>query len=189
MGKVRGIKQAGVMLAAIAVLGSATPAVASAHSFKASKTGELKATQASGQVFVTSAGSIECETLKGTGTVSALTTETQKATVEFGGCFAFGYPTTITPVEFEFNANGTVSILKAVTVKASANCKIAIPAQSKLSSVKYINLTGGKLEIEALVNGITSTGSGTACNYGTESKGSYDGLADVELVGGTLEWS
>jgi hypothetical protein len=177
------------VLAAIAVLGCATTAAASAHSFIASKTGELKATQTEEQLFATAAGTVECEIMKGTGTVTSLTSETQKATVEFSECYAFGVPTTITPVEFEFNANGTVSILKAVTIKASASCKISIPAQSKLSTINYINVTGGKIEIEPIVKGITSNGTGAACTYSTESKGAYQGDSIAELVGGSLEWS
>ncbi|MHB1809408.1 MAG: hypothetical protein ACYCU0_08930 [Solirubrobacteraceae bacterium] len=185
----RGLRNVGVALAVIAALGSATAAAASAHSFKASKTGELKAKQTEWQIFQTSGGTIECETLNGTGTVSSLTSETQKATVEFGYCAAFSIPATISPVEFEFNANGTVSILKKVTITASGYCKITIPAQSGLSSVKYIDLSGGKIELEPTVKGITSTGSGVACEYGTEHQGDYGGNSIAELVGGTLEWS
>lgn len=186
----RGTRNVGVVLAVVVALGSATTAAASAHSFKASKTGELKATQLSSQLFVTNGGAIECETLKGTGNVTSLISETQVATVEFGSCNAFSIPTTMSPIEFEFNANGTVSILKEVTIKASSYCKVTIPAQTDLSTVTYRNLAGGKLELEPSVRGITSTGSGPACNYGTESKGEYEGMAEVELVGGgTLEWS
>lgn len=185
----RGIRYVGVALVATVALGSATAAGASAHTFTASKTGEIKAKQLTSQIFATAAGNIECETLTGTGAVSALTEEVQKATVKYGGCFAFGIATTISPIEFEFNANGTASILKQVTVKASAFCTITIPAQSKLSTVTYVNLTGGKIELEPEIDGITSTGTGDACAYGTESKGQYEGRTEVELVGGTLTWA
>lgn len=92
------------------------------------------------------------------------------------------------PWNISSTPNGTVSILKSATIKAGAFCNISIPAQSKLSSVKYINLTGGKLELEPNVAGITSTGSGAGCGYGTESNGTYAGHSEVELVGGTLQW-
>ncbi|MHB1858848.1 MAG: hypothetical protein ACYCUM_01855 [Solirubrobacteraceae bacterium] len=186
----RGLRNVGMALAAVAALGSATASAASAHSFKASSTGELTATQVTSQWFHTAAGAIECNTLKGSGKVTALSSETQVATVEVGECTAFSMPMTFTPIEFEFNANGTVSILNTVTGEVPYYCKVTIPPQSDLGSVTYKDAAGGKLEIEASVDGITSTGKGPACNYGTESKGEYGGTTLAELLGGgSLEWS
>lgn len=184
----RGTRYVGTAFVVVAMVLGSTSADASAHTFKASQKGELKVKQMQEQLFTTAAGTIECEELTGKGTVNVLETEVQTATIEYKECYAFGIEAIVSPVEYEFNANGTVSILKAVTIKASAFCTIKIPAQSKLSSVRYINLTGGKLELEPDVLGITSTGSGSGCGYGTESDGSYAGRSEVELVGGTLEW-
>lgn len=174
-------------IALVAVLAMSVVAVAnaSASEFTFSKTGALKGESLTSQSLTTADGHIECSA-SSSGSTSTLKSTTLKVTVQYEKCAAFGLDMKFSPAEYEYNVDGAVTLLKAVTAKATS-CEIVIPAQT-MTGIKYSN-AGGKLEIGASVTGIVSEGKKVACEYAKESKGTLTGKSLVELVGGTLEVS
>jgi hypothetical protein len=74
--------------------------------------------------------------------------------------------------EYEFNANGTASVLKPVLIetKSTGERMITVPAQNALGTITYTNLerNGHKgIEIIPTVTKIKSEGSGTNKNPAT----------------------
>jgi hypothetical protein len=169
---------------------------AMAHTFLSSSLGTIKDHNLNTHVFKTTAGNVECKTLKSTGTVVALATKTQVDHVSYTGCTAYGTKATISEAEYEFNAEGSVSVLNTIVVTSSTggcSVKVTPTGNSGLKTVKYSN-TGKKVIITAEVVGITYSvqgPTGSVCGNGgvTESNGVYKGLAEVELEnGGMISW-
>ena len=162
---------------------------AGAHEFLASTTGKTTIKILATSIFTTAAGKAECTgaTLL-EGEVKSLKATTLTSTVQFTGCKAFGLAATVSPAKFKTTAEGNVSLLKTATVKAPA-CLVTIPSvkNQNLGTIKYKNTNKG---IEKVASGtaITSEGTGTACSYAQESKGTFQGDALVNLIGGTLDW-
>ncbi|HEY1690255.1 MAG TPA: hypothetical protein VGF95_15475 [Solirubrobacteraceae bacterium] len=172
------------MLAALVgalLLSGGAVASASASEFVFSKTGTLAGH--GWQEFTTAMGAYECSESTISGKVTTLKSSTLKATVQYGGCDAFGLPMEFTPAEYEFSTAGTVKLLKPVIVEVGfGSCTVKFPAQT-LGSIAYNNKSGGKLEIEPSITGIESSASGT-CGYKTEKSGVETGYWLVELTGG-----
>ncbi len=187
------IKTVGLAFVAMLALGAVAASAVSAHDFKSTEAGSLLAESVSNQEFTTSAGTVTCTKLSVLNTSAVILTETQEATVDYSGCTAFFFfEAKIAPVLYDFNANETATLLKDVTIEVPAdNCKILVPAQAGLKTVKYDNVTrNGHKGIELLPNvgGIKSSGSG-GCSYAEEAKGTYTGNSFVWLEkGGTLTW-
>jgi len=182
------IKYVGLALVVVCALSAAAVASAGAHDFSASAVAALKGTAKQTQVFTTAAGKVECSTLSVTSGTTALLALTQSATVQYSGCKAFGLAATVSPAQYVFSAdNGLVRIASSITIKATA-CLVTVPGNQDLTTVAYKN-SGAEIVLEPNVTGITSEGSGAACTYAKESKGTYTGNSSVSIAGGTLKWN
>lgn len=142
------------------------------------------------QKFKVTTGTVSCTTLLAMGTVTAMQTAVQAALVEYrGDCEGFGTDFNEPIIaEYEFNANGKVKVLKPITIestKGATVCKVTVPTQ-EVSTVEYKDLLGGALELVPKVTDIESEGSGSACAYAKEAKGTYTGTSEV-ILGGSGE--
>lgn len=179
----------GRALVAALAFGALAAGSASAHEFVASKTGTTKDKQLNVQKFKTNAGVFECKKETSEGSVVA---GSQKATIEklkYTECAAFGFGVNVTEAEFEFNAEGTVTIKKLVSLEVPlGGCEVTLPTtgNSNLKSVTYKNNTG-KVEVKSLYKSMTYGATGGVCGE-PGTNGEYNGNSEVELVGGTLEW-
>ena len=128
------------------------------------------------QVFSTAAGTIECKHFGGHGLAEALETLQSLTAVSVTGCTAFGLAAKITTGKFLFNAHGLISLENTITI-TTTGCTVTIPSSKNqnLEKVLYLNI-GNDILIHSDVNGITSSGTGAACTYAEESKGTYRGL-------------
>jgi hypothetical protein len=179
-------------LAAVLALSAVAVASASAHEFVASKEGTLKGTNNSEiHKFTTAAGTVECLKATGSGKVKGLKFKTQKVKVAYGECTTSSgtISATVSEAEFEFNAEGTVTVLN--TIKSESDgCTVTVgpTGNSGLKSVTYENKSG-KVNLKSNVGGITySASSGCAGGEKTGTAGEYVGNEETELVSGTLEW-
>jgi hypothetical protein len=175
------------MLAALAfVAADAITVSASGHEFVASVTGKTKSKQTNAQLFKTSAGTLECAEVNGTGEIKAGASTAHKEVFTYSNCFAFGGEVTVTPAHFEFNANGPVKLENTITITPSGGeCEIRIEPQTVEHAI-YENKSG-KVSADATANKITSKGTGHSCG-GLNKEGSYSGTVLGELEGGTIEW-
>ena len=179
-----------VLFAGLALSASAVSGV-SAHEFEASSSGLWTIKAHSQQLFRFPKLHFVCGVLGHS--KAALKTLTQLVTVQYKGC-STSSGTVQEPItaEYEFSADGTVAIKKTVivTVKATGlECKVTIPVQSGLGTITYTNINSEtEILFSSNVTGITSTGAGSLCTYGTDKTGNYTGSMLVALVGGSLKW-
>lgn len=186
----RSIKMMGMTIVAVLAFAAVGVASASAAEFQASAEGlalKGEATSAE-QVFKTGSGTVECATATPSGATEALKATEQKVKVEYGSCKAFGASSvTVSPAEYDFNANGTVKIENDIVISVKSilgSCTVTVGPQD-VGSVSYNNVGKG-IEEESNVTGIEYTSSGGVCgSSGTE--GTYAGSAFVEAEGGTIE--
>ena len=176
-----------VLLSAFTLAGvSAVSVSASGHEFIASKTGKTKSKGTNAQIFKTGAGTIECTTVTGTGEMKETKTVTHKEVLTYSGCIGFGVSITVTPADFEYNANGSARLENTVEVSSeSLGCEVLIEPQT-LNTISYAN-SSGKLMAAANVSKIHSQGTGGMCG-GKNTEGSYTGSIQGEVEGGSLEW-
>jgi hypothetical protein len=178
---------AGVLLSLLAV---AVPQSATAHEFVASKAGAVTGKQVNVQKFETNAGVFECKKASSEGSVTAGSQKTAIVKVQFSECAAFGFVVIASVAEFEFDAEGTATIKKLVTMEVPlGECELTLPVagNSKLKTVTYKNLTGGKLEIKSALKSMTYGATGGLCGE-PGTNGMYNGSSEVVLAGGTVEW-
>jgi hypothetical protein len=186
-----------VALLAVFALSAVGVAQASAHEFNASVAGTLESKQSSAQVFRYYYGLFECRTgTTGTAKVIKGSQKTIKETVQYGGCaFGGGYLLKVSPAEWEFNAEGTITLLKPFTFTlakhpTNSECTITFePAKngSEEHFALYKNLAGGKLATEYGTENVNSTGSGGECGEGT-TRATVFGHLESSLPSGTLTW-
>jgi hypothetical protein len=181
------IKFVGLALVAVCAVSVVVASSAGAHVFEASKAGLILGKALATQKFLTHAGLIECTSLTAHGTVTSLKTLKQVAIISYSGCKAFGIAAKVSPAEYEFNADGSVVVLKTITVTATG-CTVTVPGGQTLSTLTYTNKPAGEIEIVPNVTGITSSGVGAACEYASESVGTYTGASLTQLDGGSLTW-
>jgi hypothetical protein len=176
-----------VLLSAFAIAGvSAVSVSASGHEFVVSKTGKTKSKSLNGQIFKTTAGTIECSTVTGTGEMPEAKSVTHKEVLTYSECFGFGMGIKVTAAHFEYNANGSARLEKTVFVTPEgAGCEVLIEPQT-LESIAYTNASG-KVTAAANVSKIHSRGTGGVCG-GENTTGTYTGSIQGEVEGGTLEW-
>lgn len=163
---------------------------ASAHEFVASKAGTTTGKQANVQKFETNAGVFECKKATSEGSVTEGPQKTAIVKVQFLECAAFGFGVNASIAEFEFNAEGTATIKKLVTMEIPlGGCEITLPTtgNANLKTVTYKNLAGGKLEIKSLLKGMTYGATGGVCGE-PGTNGAFNGSSEVELPKGTVEW-
>lgn len=183
----RRIKTVAAVFTAAFALVAVSAASASAHEFVASKTGTTKDKSLTVQKFHTNGGTTECKEETSEGTVTELKSKTSVEKVKFAKCTAFGFGVTVSEGEDEFNAEGTVTLLKKQVVKAFG-CEVVVEPtkNSNLKTVEYSN-NGGKLKVKSTVKGITYHSTGGLCGSSGEN-GEFTGESEEELVGGTLEF-
>jgi hypothetical protein len=181
----------GVGIVAALMLSIAMTASASAAEFLASKVEKLLAEKVSTQVFVTHAGTVECNTVNILAGTTALQSAEQLALVDYEKCTAFGFiEVTISPAHYTFLANGTVHILKLIKIFTRANgCEVSVPVQST-NKVDY-KTNGNNILIEPLVTGILYTQNANCAGHGQGSllhNGTYKGHLEVMIPNGTLKF-
>lgn len=176
-----------VLLSAFTLAGVGAGSVsANGHEFITNGTGKTKSKGTNAQKFKTSAGTIECSTVTGTGEVKETKMVTHKEVLTYSGCIGFGANLKVSPAHFEFNANGTAKLeTQVVVTSASLTCEVLIEPQT-LKTLAYAN-ESGKVKATANVSGIQSIGTGGVCG-GENNEGSYTGSIQGELEGGTVEW-
>jgi len=176
------------LVAAYAVVAvSAVSVSASGHEFYASKTGKVKTKATDAQIFKTSAGTLECTEVTGTGEIKEGKSISHKETLTYSGCSAFGGKVSITPAHFEFNANGSARLEKQVIITPiGEGCEILLEPQT-VEGMGYANKSGGKVEATADAYKIRLVGTGGACG-GESNEATYSGSMLGELEGGTIEW-
>jgi hypothetical protein len=159
---------------ALCALGVAFNASASEASAKLTGTGGI-------QKITVNGGTVECgaASVSGTGTLTKFTTLI--LWFKYSKCTFDDEAATVSVGEYEFDENGSLAVLYAITItSAIEGCTIKIaPASNKgLQAVKY-ETKGAKL-LEAMeLTGITYTASGGVC--GTSGKnGTYSGSAEIE---------
>ena len=176
-------------MAVLAMCALATSS-ADASSFHATEMGSLKATARATQVFKTSAGSVECSTIRLTAGEALLNSAIQTAEVQYENCKAFGLTATITPAIYAFSSLGSVKLLNTLTIEAPA-CKVTVfsTKNQSLSTIKYKN-SSKEVWFEPSITGITSSGTGAGCTYAEENKGTYTGNSSIGMGSGlgTVEW-
>lgn len=191
-----------VALTAILVLGVFSAGSASAHEFlwTGPLPGLLLILSDNTQVFhVTSEFAINCKHFGGHGILSngsSMSIATGKITGKYSSCKTMpGEATaTISPVEYELSASGTVGVIgqPIVITIASLNCSVKVSnggPNGSLSQLLYLNQTSDLL-VHAEVSGIHSIGSGSSCGPAgkEQTEGSYFGLLLVWVDGGTIRW-
>ncbi len=177
-----------LLAAAAALTLIAIPAAqASAHEFNASTAGTIEGKQLGSQKFKVNAGNFECTKATAKGTVVKGSQKNIRETVKYTGCTFFGASMTATPAEYEFNAEGTVSLLNTVTLEVPiAGCQLTVAPASAIKSVAYKNLAGGLLESKLTLTGVPYTTTGGIC--GTGGALEANGALQAGLASGTLEW-
>ncbi|HEV3045860.1 MAG TPA: hypothetical protein VGY13_00725 [Solirubrobacteraceae bacterium] len=182
------IAMVGMAILAVVAIGGANAisVSASGHEFGASTSGKTVSHGTTEQRFKTSAGTIECETVSGSGTISAGKSTMHKEVLDFGECTGFGKSINVSAAYFEYNANGPAKLEKEVKVTSpSLGCELIIEPQT-VESLSYESVSGGKLISKATINKVKAKGTGGVCGGPTEA--SYTGTIEAELEGGTLEW-
>jgi hypothetical protein len=193
-----------VALVAMLALGMVSAGSASAHEFL--YTGPLPVLllilSDNKQVFeVVPAGlAISCPHFRGHILFSGSTMHgtTAKVTGEYPGkCeVTGGSKATISPVEYELSAEGTISVLNTITITAGspALCSLLVePATNKnLSTLLFLKDPAAPtlaLLVHVAVGGIHSVGTnGTCATGGQHTNGTYFGLVLVWVDGGTIQW-
>ena len=148
--------------------------------------------------FTTEAGKVvECTSAKSHGIAEFLRALTQKETVIYSECTAFGFVvSSVSPAEYEFSADLKVTQLNTViiTVKSITPCSVTVsPAgNANLDGVHYGSdpADPSRLIINALVKGITAFIKGSECGkVGTTKTAEYVGQSLAWLEnGGKLGW-
>lgn len=152
------------------------------------------------QVFTAVEGGpqVKCKHARFHGKVTTESQLTQTVVGTYTGCEAAGFEATVSPAEYELNANETVSILNktiVITVK-TVNCSIAVAPQNTLKGIRYLKDIRSPeiprllahVEVEKIVSTIVG-GSGLCGAEGEHETGLYRGLllAWVE-AGGSIHW-
>jgi hypothetical protein len=153
------------------------------------------------QKFTAVAGgeSVECQLDNVHGIIKAKATATQIATGLYSGCKQIsGITPSISPFEYEFNANETVSVLKTIIINVPGVCEIEVGpgGNQNLAAVKYLLDPASQdkaLLLNVNVSGIHSTIKGALAavcgGAGGHSGGAYTGNVLIFAdAAGTLRW-
>lgn len=179
------MKRALLLGLSILMLLTVPAAVASAHEFKASKTGSLTGSTTTEAAFTVAAGKFICKETNMSGTLGTLTAKQLVEKYTYGGCQFAGVKATVSEAEYEWSAEGTLTVLNKI-VLTGHECTITIePSSNKgLKAVKYTNELG-QVKITPEVTGITYLAKGL-CTGG--SAGTLTGPLSTSLAGGSIEW-
>lgn len=190
----RSIKMIGLTIVAVLAVGAMTASAASAATFVASEKGTTTSTALGTQHFELAEGSgeyVNCTSMSGSGLVEELESTEAEQNVNYSNCTAqtaFGEAesVSISEADYEFNSNGSVAIVKPITITLKVigiTCTINVEAQSNLKEITYTN-NGGKVKVDANVHNIHEE----SC-LGSSTTGVYEGESEVELNGGAGEVS
>jgi hypothetical protein len=188
-----------ILLAGLACLFAIFAAPASAFTeFRAKTPTTFKVANKGKSTFgVTGAAApVECGVAAGSGVIKKVVKEEKKEEKKvvikttFSSCTAFGFiSATVSPVEWEFSATGTVTLLNSITVK-TAGCEVTFPskANSELGTITYTNVAGTNKEIEdkAAVSGMTEESTGSLCGK-SGKEASFQGTSIFSAAGVDLE--
>ena len=190
----RTLKIIGVAVLAACALSVVVVAPASASVFLASAVGALILdNQLNTHRFSIDGGVMECTKVKSHGITLALSAKSQVATVIYTGCSYVGSTVIVTPAEYQFNADNTVTILNTIVVTSSiGKCSLKIEPKQNLKTVLYLldPNNNNALNIKAEVTGILYLSSGGLCGPpGLLHNGTYTGESLAFLDGGgKLAW-
>ena len=182
-------------LIAVFALSAVGVAQASAHEFIASVAGTLESKQSSVQDFSNEWWEFGCEKATGTATVIKGSQKTIKETVQYGNCLLV--PLTnmkVSPAEWEFSAEGTVTLLKIFTFEnpktfLQHQCTMRFgPTTGFSNKVVYQNLAGGKLSTQYDTRDLNSKNSGEPCGQEGVTGAVAKGMLESTLASGTLTW-
>ncbi|HTW40820.1 MAG TPA: hypothetical protein VMD79_00705 [Solirubrobacteraceae bacterium] len=170
-------------MAALAGVGAISVS-AQSHEFTASTTGKTKS-KGTDQVIDLSGGKIECSEVTGTGEAKETTSTTHKEVLTYSGCVGFGNTVTISAATFVFNADGSATLEKRITITpVGAECKLVVEPQT-IEGLTY-DATSGKLK--SVVDGAKVAVKGGGGECGGNQEALYSGTIEAELEGGTLSW-
>jgi hypothetical protein len=177
------------LLAAFIAAFAASAAPAMAHEFVAKQGKGTLQDKSIGEHIITVSGSaIACKGETSKSTVTQAKTTTNKETVLYSGCEAFGDEAKATQAKFGFSAEGKVALENEVIIIVSGLCEIKIPStgNQSLSKVEYVNLQG-RIETTAVLSGLT-VNAPSVCG-GNSTTSTYKGTSIVEEIqGGKIEW-
>jgi hypothetical protein len=205
---IRNFKALGLAVVAVLAMSAVVASAAQAVEFKAGAypaalTAKAESLANGGsQKFVTTAGTVTCDTVTGTATLSGPASSILTTTITYtdSALEAEGKKDTCTgplgsqPViemngcQYRFNVAGTVDIVcpesKTIVVNGGGLCTVKIGSQTGLSKVTYTTITEGGIEkvtISPAVTNIKYSHSGL-CGTGSGTTGSYTGNV---IVSGT----
>jgi hypothetical protein len=196
----RRVRALGVAFVAVFAIGAMATSGASAHEFEGSSA-HILILGRDLLLILTLAFHLHCVGGEFHVLIQTKSTRTLKATTTSTGCTVAVGKVTTKPdepivAEYEYNAEGTVTLLKEFTILASLagiKCTVLFPAQGPLSTVKYENTEqAGKKDVLALgqVQGLESKAAGAGCaeTYNTSKTGSSTSTSLWEAATGNLEW-
>lgn len=133
------------------------------------------------------------------GIISQAVTEKITVVGAYSKCEAFGKSNgvKVSTAEYELNANGTVTVLKPITIEVAGVCKIDIPGNQSLQAITYlldkfspeIHRILAHADVEKITSNVLNLGGGVLCGEaGEHTDGLYHGLllAWVHGSGGIL---
>jgi hypothetical protein len=151
------------------------------------------------QVFHAETGgaAFECEHFGAHGIASngkAMTTKEITLRGLYSKCFVLGsIPTLVSPAEFLLNADGSISILKAIVITVhELKCSIKVSASPPNTNLRLLLFLNQKEDLLAHVElgKLVSLSSGEPCGApNVEHEGDYRGLLLAFVDGGTLQWT
>jgi hypothetical protein len=204
------------LVAMVSALGISA-AAASAHNFE-STGGTTRGKQIGKEEFVVWPMRVTCNASASKGTAPAGSFQEYTSETKYGSCTTFGgkVPVSVSPAQWTYNAEDTVSLVNEVTIKPGSGlgCHYTIPPQSTFTkqSVLYgdeklpatTKFPEGqlKLNIYYSFSGMTYTATGWPCTgpksaialkeEKTETSegeaGSFIGATHEEIAGGNLTW-
>lgn len=141
------------------------------------------------QVFKTKAGEVICASLVSTGGSIQEKSAVAFQEVKYEKCKAFGIiGATISPAQYEFNANGKTAVLNTITIKAG-ECEVEVSTEgNKELGTNAFEDSGSNIKIKAAQKGITykvnKNGGGLCGTTGKFTDGVYSGEAETETYTG-----
>jgi hypothetical protein len=178
---------------------SATPAMAFTE-FLQKKGDAGYQTKGGKQIFKTKAGTVECAEEKGTGSSAEEKSSQSFAEANYEKCLGSfgkefkGVSVSVTSGQYNFHANGTVSIQNKITFSAEVvgfKCEVEVNREgegegkdSELAGISYTNNSPGITIKAAMKENITynvlKNAGGQCGTTGTAKNGSYEGEAKTE---------
>jgi hypothetical protein len=206
-------------LAAVACVLGAGVASATAAEFESTGGGTKGLSISKNEEFQVWPMTIDCQKAATKGSIAAGKSESFTTEVKYSFCTTFGgsLKVAVSPGDFEYNANGIVTITAPITITPSIlKCHYEIPAQAGFakesvlfgdvtdfaSTVKKFPDGQDKIQVQSLLKGMHYTAVGWPCTGPKTSEekkegkeleeegeeGKFSGKLEEEVVGGSLTW-